>query len=51
MKLVHLLLLIDWYFLLTLFYNGGGAYMPPLPDIHNFLPTYLSEEATSILKI
>ena len=40
MKLVHLLLLIDWYFLLTLFYAGGGTYMPPLPDIDNFLPTY-----------
>ena len=31
--------------------GGGGAYMPPLPHIGNFLRTYLSEEAPSILKI
>ena len=31
--------------------EGGGAYMPPLPHIGNFLRTYLSEEAPSILKI
>ena len=36
---------------LTLFYTGGGIYAPPLPHIGNFLRTYLSEEAPSILKI
>ena len=51
MKLMHLLLLIDWYFLLTYFKWGEGHISPPLPESDNFLPTYLSEETPSILKI
>ena len=35
---------------LTLFYAGGGGIYAPLPNIGNFLRTYLSEEAPSILK-